>query len=97
MLQVTYKLQLKYNSWCFRIIFAIISSVVVFLWEFLSDISDMLVKVSLAGSVIGEALSSHPLIRKVGFTGSTPVGKTIMQRSVQFIYLFSLKILYKGH
>ena len=57
----------------------------------------MLVKVSLAGSVIGEALSSHPLIRKVGFTGSTPVGKTIMQRSVQFIYLFSLKILYKGH
>jgi len=35
------------------------------------------------GSVIGEALSSHPLVRKVGFTGSTPVGKTIMQRYLQ--------------
>jgi len=38
----------------------------------------------LLGSVIGEALSSHPLVRKVGFTGSTPVGKTIMERSVEF-------------
>jgi len=38
----------------------------------------------LSGSVIGEALSSHPLVRKVGFTGSTPVGKTIMQRSIEF-------------
>ena len=33
--------------------------------------------------MIGEALSIHPLVRKVGFTGSTSVGKTIMQRFVE--------------
>jgi len=32
-----------------------------------------------SGAVIGEALATHPLVRKVGFTGSTPVGKQIMQ------------------
>lgn len=36
-----------------------------------------------SGSVIGEALSSHPFVRKVGFTGSTPVGKTIMQSAAR--------------
>lgn len=36
-----------------------------------------------SGSVIGEALSSHPLVRKVGFTGSTPVGKSIMQSAAK--------------
>jgi acyl-CoA reductase-like NAD-dependent aldehyde dehydrogenase len=30
------------------------------------------------GSVVGEALVTHPLVRKVGFTGSTPVGERIM-------------------
>lgn len=30
------------------------------------------------GSSIGQAMSEHPEIRKVGFTGSTPIGKTIM-------------------
>src|SRR3954454_6068999 len=30
------------------------------------------------GSVVGEALVTHPLVRKVGFTGSTPVGEHVM-------------------
>lgn len=32
-----------------------------------------------SGSVIGAAISSHPNIRKLGFTGSTPIGKEIMR------------------
>ncbi|ESP04553.1 hypothetical protein LOTGIDRAFT_237306 [Lottia gigantea] len=32
-----------------------------------------------SGSVIGQALSDHPDVRKLGFTGSTPIGKTIME------------------
>lgn len=31
-----------------------------------------------SGSLIGQRIADHPLVRKVGFTGSTPVGKTIM-------------------
>ena len=31
-----------------------------------------------SGSVAGKALVEHPLVRKVAFTGSTPVGKDIM-------------------
>lgn len=31
-----------------------------------------------AGSVTGQAISEHPLVRKLGFTGSTPIGKKIM-------------------
>jgi succinate-semialdehyde dehydrogenase/glutarate-semialdehyde dehydrogenase len=30
------------------------------------------------GSVVGEALVQHPLVRKIGFTGSTPVGEHVM-------------------
>src|SRR3954463_8556917 len=30
------------------------------------------------GSVVGEALVTHPLVRKIGFTGSTPVGEHVM-------------------
>lgn len=30
------------------------------------------------GSVTGQAIADHPLIRKLGFTGSTPIGKKIM-------------------
>lgn len=32
-----------------------------------------------SGTVVGQALADHPLVRKLGFTGSTPVGKTIME------------------
>ncbi|KAL3853603.1 hypothetical protein ACJMK2_017137 [Sinanodonta woodiana] len=31
------------------------------------------------GASIGQAMSEHPDIRKIGFTGSTPIGKTIME------------------
>jgi acyl-CoA reductase-like NAD-dependent aldehyde dehydrogenase len=34
--------------------------------------------ISGSGSVAGEALVSHPLVRKIAFTGSTPVGERIM-------------------
>jgi len=32
------------------------------------------------GAVAGQVLSEHPQVRKMGFTGSTEVGKTIMKR-----------------
>ncbi|CAK1541584.1 unnamed protein product [Leptosia nina] len=32
-----------------------------------------------SGTVTGQALSEHPLVRKLGFTGSTEVGRTIMK------------------
>ncbi|KAK3722291.1 hypothetical protein QZH41_009326 [Actinostola sp. cb2023] len=32
-----------------------------------------------SGSVVGNRICNHPDIRKVGFTGSTPVGKAIME------------------
>lgn len=32
-----------------------------------------------AGSLIGQRLSDHPDVRKLGFTGSTPIGKQIMK------------------
>ena len=37
-----------------------------------------------SGSVIGQALTDHNDVRKVGFTGSTEVGKTIMKWLVQY-------------
>jgi len=30
--------------------------------------------------MVGQRLSDHPDIRKLGFTGSTPIGKQIMKR-----------------
>lgn len=35
------------------------------------------------GSVTGQAVADHPLIRKLGFTGSTPIGKKIMSSCAQ--------------
>ncbi|XP_066554472.1 cytosolic 10-formyltetrahydrofolate dehydrogenase [Amia ocellicauda] len=32
-----------------------------------------------AGSLVGQRLSDHPDVRKIGFTGSTPIGKQIMK------------------
>ena len=34
------------------------------------------------GSIVGQALTDHMDVRKIGFTGSTDVGKGIMQRYV---------------
>lgn len=49
------------------------------------------------GSSIGQAMSEHPDIRKLGFTGSTPIGKTIMERYQSFVsLLFLLYFLFKG-
>lgn len=31
------------------------------------------------GSVIGQALAEHPVVRKLGFTGSTETGKIVMR------------------
>lgn len=35
------------------------------------------------GSVTGQAIADHELIRKLGFTGSTEIGKTIMTSCAQ--------------
>ena len=32
------------------------------------------------GAEVGDALSRHALVRKVGFTGSTEIGKRLMER-----------------
>ena len=39
------------------------------------------------GSVVGDALTKHPDIRKLGFTGSTEVGKEIMRWYVKLYRL----------
>jgi len=31
-----------------------------------------------SGSVVGQGIADHPKVRKLGFTGSTPIGKVIM-------------------
>jgi betaine-aldehyde dehydrogenase len=45
-----------------------------------------------AGSAIGEALVTHPLIRKVSFTGSTSVGQRIMELASRDIKRISLEL-----
>ncbi len=44
------------------------------------------------GSVAGEALVHHPLVRKVAFTGSTEVGTRIMQSAAEGIKRVSLEL-----
>ncbi len=41
---------------------------------------------------IGKILTSHPLIRKVSFTGSTAVGKTLMQQSATTVKKVSMEL-----
>jgi acyl-CoA reductase-like NAD-dependent aldehyde dehydrogenase len=45
-----------------------------------------------AGSAIGDALVTHPLIRKVSFTGSTSVGSHIMELAARDIKRISLEL-----
>lgn len=45
-----------------------------------------------SGSAIGEALVTHPLIRKVSFTGSTSVGQRIMELASRDIKRVSLEL-----
>ena len=44
------------------------------------------------GSVVGEALVRHPLVRKVSFTGSTTVGTGVMQAAATDIKRVSLEL-----
>src|SRR5690348_1496485 len=45
-----------------------------------------------AGGAIGEALVTHPLIRKISFTGSTSVGQRIMELAARDIKRISLEL-----
>jgi betaine-aldehyde dehydrogenase len=45
-----------------------------------------------AGGTVGEALLTHPLIRKVSFTGSTSVGQRIMELAARDIKRISLEL-----
>jgi len=44
------------------------------------------------GGAIGETLASHPLIRKISFTGSTEVGRRIMELASRDIKRLSLEL-----
>jgi formyltetrahydrofolate dehydrogenase len=44
------------------------------------------------GSLIGNSLVEHPDVRKVGFTGSTPVGKDIMRSAAGNVKRVSLEL-----
>ena len=44
------------------------------------------------GTVAGEALVRHPLVRKVSFTGSTAVGREVMQAAADGIKRVSLEL-----
>ncbi len=45
-----------------------------------------------SGSVAGEALVTHPLVRKVAFTGSTPVGERIMRLCAEGVKRVTLEL-----
>jgi betaine-aldehyde dehydrogenase len=44
------------------------------------------------GGAVGEALAAHPLIRKVSFTGSTAVGRRIMELAARDLKRVSLEL-----
>lgn len=50
----------------------------------------------ILGGMVGQRLSDHPDVRKLGFTGSTPIGKQIMKRfdsSFFFLFFFALYVM----
>jgi betaine-aldehyde dehydrogenase len=53
---------------------------------------DVLQVVTGQGSVAGEALVRHPLVRKVSFTGSTTIGTHVMQAAATDIKRVSLEL-----
>ncbi len=53
---------------------------------------DVLQVVTGQGSVAGEALVAHPLVRKVSFTGSSTVGTHVMQAAAADIKRLSLEL-----
>lgn len=44
------------------------------------------------GNVVGDALTRHPDVRKISFTGSTPVGKSILRGSVDRLQRVTLEL-----
>ncbi|MDQ2082938.1 aldehyde dehydrogenase family protein [Xanthobacteraceae bacterium Astr-EGSB] len=44
------------------------------------------------GDVVGEALTSHPAVRKISFTGSTPVGTAIMRAAADRMVRTTLEL-----
>jgi acyl-CoA reductase-like NAD-dependent aldehyde dehydrogenase len=45
-----------------------------------------------AGSIVGEAIIRHPLVRKIAFTGSTEVGMNVMRAAADDIKRVSLEL-----
>lgn len=45
-----------------------------------------------AGPTIGEALATHPLVRKIAFTGSTDVGRRLMELAARDLKRVSLEL-----
>jgi len=45
-----------------------------------------------SGGVVGQALVEHPKVRKIGFTGSTPVGRQVMATAAQQIKRVTLEL-----
>lgn len=45
-----------------------------------------------SGGVVGQALVEHPKVRKIGFTGSTPVGRHVMATAAQQIKRVTLEL-----
>jgi betaine-aldehyde dehydrogenase len=45
-----------------------------------------------SGSAIGDALVTHPLVRKISFTGSTEIGRRIMELASQDLKRISLEL-----
>merc|ERR1711974_500047 len=45
-----------------------------------------------SGPIVGEAITRHPDVRKVGFTGSTDIGKTIMESAQSNVKKVSLEL-----
>jgi betaine-aldehyde dehydrogenase len=54
--------------------------------------SGVLQVLSGSGSAVGDALVTHPLIRKVSFTGSTEIGRRIMELASRDIKRVSLEL-----
>jgi acyl-CoA reductase-like NAD-dependent aldehyde dehydrogenase len=57
-----------------------------------SDIPDGVVNIVTGGADVGNALASSPLVDKIGFTGSTAVGKSIMAAAAGTLKRVSLEL-----
>lgn len=47
---------------------------------------------ALTGKDVGSVLSEHPLVRKVSFTGSTPVGKILLKQAANTVKRVSMEL-----